>query len=593
MKKGGFVLNSLSAIRKYLGFIFLIFILLSSSISLKAKDKNGEWIEDTNIYEIFVRKFTPEHNLKGVEAHLQDLSDMGVKTIWLMPTFKSPSPHCYDVTDYKSVNSDYGTLEDMKSLVAKAHSINMKVILDLPINHCGSSNPIFSSPDSKIRKDSWFIWSTKDEEWPSPWVYWDGKTLYPNNTWYKDPNTFNRGYYYAAFDKAMPDLNYNNSKSRDEIIEYFVNDVMKFWITECKVDGFRLDAARYIAENGSGKQKDQPQTHVVWQEIRAMLDKIDSKAVMVAEAPTETDAQLLSYYDDGKEFNSAFHFGFQGMLLDCIKNGQRPEGFFNELFGIQRHLPQKGTQECQDSLMLANHDSFAGARVGTQLGGDLAKEKAVAALYLLLSGNPVMYYGEEIGMQNTLGAEGDDAIRGNLDWTQYNKQKNDPNSLLSYYTKLLNLRNSYNALKEGQTYFVPASYGTTADKLTKDSDPDKSAPVMCIIRNEGTQNIMIAHNFSSKESYYIFADLTKCKIDIYEESTKGSSSLLHKVFFLKHFFHTKGGLLATELLENDSELPDITRDNMSNYPLGKFEPLSTKVLKFDRKHKKVNDSNND
>lgn len=563
-----------SFLRQLISCIFILALLFGLLPCSFASDKYGEWIEDTNIYEIFVRKFTPEHNLKGVEAHLQDLSDMGVKTIWLMPTFKSPSPHGYDVTDYKSVNPDYGTIEDMKSLVAKAHSINMKVILDLPINHCGSSNPIFSSPDSKIRKDSWFIWSTKDEEWPSPWGYWDGKTLYPNNTWYKDSTASNRGYYYAAFDKAMPDLNYNNPKSREEIIEYFVNDVMKFWIDECKVDGFRMDAARYITENGCGKQKDQPQTHEVWQEIRAKLDKIDSKAIMIAEAPTETDAQLLSYYDDGKEFNSAFHFGFQGTLLDCVKTGQRPEGFFKELFAIQKYLPQKGTQECQDSIMLANHDSFAGARVGTQLGGDLAKEKAVAALYLLLSGNPVMYYGEEIGMQNTPKAEGDDAIRGNLDWTQYYKQKNDPSSLLSYYTKLLNLRNSYNALKEGQTYFVPVSYGKTEDSLTKDSDPNKTSPVMCIIRNDGNQNIVVVHNFSSKDAYYMFADLTKCNIDIYDESTKG-------------------GLLATELLENDSELPGITKDNMSNYPLGKFEPLSTKVLKLDSKHKKINDSNND
>lgn len=586
-------MNSLFAIKKYVGFLFLITIFCQTLIALHAKDKNGEWIEDTNIYEVFVRKFTPEHNLKGVEAHLQDLSDMGVKTIWLMPTFKSPSTHGYDVTDYKSVNPDYGTIDDMKSLVDKAHGLNMKVILDLPINHCGSSNPIFSSTDTSIRKDSWFIWSTKDEKWPSPWVYWDGKTLYPNNTWYKDPSPLNRGYYYAAFDKSMPDLNYNNSKSREEIIEYFTNDVMKFWIDECKVDGFCMDAARYIAENGCGKQKDQPQTHKVWQKIRAKLDKIDSKAVMIAEAQTGTDAQLLSYYDAGKEFNSAFHFGFQGMLLDCVKTGQRPAGFFKELFAIQKYLPQKGTQECQDSLILANHDSLAGARVGTQLNGDLAKEKAAAALCLLLSGNPVMYYGEEIGMQNMSGAQGDDAIRGNLDWKEYYKQKSDPNSLLSHYTKLLNLRNSYDALKEGETYFVPVSYGITADNLTNDNDPDKSAPVMCIIRKDGDQNIMVVHNFSSKDACYIFADLTKCKADIYEESTKGASSLLHKVSFLNHFFHAKGGFLVTELLEDDSDLPDITRDNMSNYPLGKFEPLRTKVLKLDRKHKKADDNNND
>ena len=544
-----------SVFRLLIANIFILSLLLGLLPCIMASDKYGEWIEDTNIYELFVRKFTPEGNLKGVENHLSDLKDMGIKTIWLMPTFNSPSQHGYDVTNYESVNPEYGTLDDMKSLVDKAHSMGIRILFDLSINHCSFKHPFFASPDSKIRKDKWFVWSKTDKEWPQPWVYWDGKTKYPNTTWYKDPTGLDRGFYYAAFDKGMPDFNYNDPEARKEIVDYF-SGVMKFWIDNYHIDGFRCDATRYIAENGCGEQRDQPQTHEVWQELRSKLNEIDPKAVMIAEAPTETDKQLLSYYDDGREFNSAFHFGFQSILIDCIKNGKRPEGFFKELLGIQNRLPRKGPQECQDSIMLANHDSFAGARVATQLEGDIAKEKAAAALYLLLSGNPVIYYGEEIGMQNRPGAEGDDAIRGKMDWNEYSKQKKDPDSLLSYYTKLLKLRNSYDALDEGRILFMPVRYGRSSKSLTKDFESGKTSEVMCIVRKEDSKNILVAHNFSSKDSYYIFANLQKSDADI----DVNSSSVV--------------------LMGSGKSLPKVNSKNISNYPIGQLEPLSTKVIIF-------------
>ncbi|HBM17218.1 MAG TPA: hypothetical protein DD381_12880 [Lentisphaeria bacterium] len=547
--------------RNLLGFIFIAVLLVQLPSNASAAGKYGKWIKDTNIYELFVRKFTPEGNLKGVEKHLQDLKDMGVKTIWLMPTFDSPSLHGYDVTDYESVNPDYGKFKDMKKLVDKAHSLNIKVLLDLPINHCSSKHPFFPSADPEIRKDKWFVWSNKDEEWPQPWVDWDGKTKYPNTTWFKDPTDFKRGYYYAAFDKEMPDFNYNDPAARKEIVDYF-SGVMKFWIDNYNIDGFRCDAARYIAENGCGKQKDQSQTHEVWEELRERLNSIDPNAVMIAEAPTETVKELLSYYDKGKEFNSAFHFGFQGMLLDCIKTGQRPASFFKELFGIQRKIPKKGPQECQDSLILANHDSFAGARVGTQLNGDIAMEKAVAALYILLSGNPVMYYGEEIGMLNTPGAKGDEAIRGPMSWDEYYKQKEDPDSLLAWYTKLLNLRNSYKALKGGKSMFIPVYYGVSTSELSKDLKSGASSPVVCIIRKSGAQMVLVAHNFSDDDTYYIFANLEKSSAEISKQS------------------------IVTLLLGTEGNYPSVTGKNMSNYPLGSIEPLGVKVLIFNEENKK-------
>lgn len=518
-------------------FAFL-FLFLPSRVTLS---QDSSWVTQTNIYQVFVEKFGG--TLKGVESHLDHLQYLGVKTIWLMPVFESMSDHGYDTTNYYAIKTNYGSINDLRDLVKAANDKGMKVILDLVINHAGSNHPWFSSNNLSERKDRWFTWSSNDKGWPEPWGGGD--------TWSHDPlsdldrdhngNDHDDDFFYTVFGSTMPDLNYNNVVTRKELIDEFTK-VMQFWIKETGVAGFRCDAVRYLVENGPdpNARKDQPETHKIWKTLRANLKEIDPQAILLAEAPTETYEQMRSYYGSGDEFHTAFHFMYQGVLMSTLIHERRPSNLLKDLYAIQSSLPA-GTQ---DTIFLSNHDSFAGARAASQLGGNIAKMKSVASLYLLLSGNPAIYYGEEIGMQ---GAGSDSALRQPMDFTSAANQKADPDSLLNHYTRLLRVRNRYEALRGGITYFVKSSDGGW-DCM------DCEANRMAIIREYFGEKILVVHNFTSNN------------LDVHLDLTKLSTGL-----------DIPDGTPVNPLM-GGGNFPNINSSNKSFYPLGTLFGFTTKVL---------------
>lgn len=518
-------------------FAFL-FLFLPSRVTLS---QDSSWVTQTNIYQVFVEKFGG--TLKGVESHLDHLQYLGVKTIWLMPVFESMSDHGYDTTNYYAIKTNYGSINDLRDLVKAANEKGMKVILDLVINHAGSNHPWFSSNNLAERKDRWFTWSSNDKGWPEPWGGGD--------TWSHDPlsnldrdhngNDHDDDFFYTVFGSTMPDLNYNNVVTRKELIDEFTK-VMQFWIKETGVAGFRCDAVRYLVENGPdpNARKDQPETHKIWKTLRANLKEIDPQAILLAEAPTETYEQMRSYYGSGDEFHTAFHFMYQGVLMSTLIHERRPSNLLKDLYAIQSSLPA-GTQ---DTIFLSNHDSFAGARAASQLGGNIAKMKSVASLYLLLSGNPAIYYGEEIGMQ---GAGSDSALRQPMDFTSAANQKADPDSLLNHYTRLLRVRNRYEALRGGITYFVKSSDGGW-DCM------DCEANRMAIIREYFGEKILVVHNFTGNN------------LDVHLDLTKLSTGL-----------DIPDGTPVNPLM-GGGNFPNINSSNKSFYPLGTLFGFTTKVL---------------
>ena len=518
-------------------FAFL-FLFLPSRVTLS---QDSSWVTQTNIYQVFVEKFGG--TLKGVESHLDHLQYLGVKTIWLMPVFESMSDHGYDTTNYYAIKTNYGSINDLRDLVKSANEKGMKVILDLVINHAGSNHPWFSSNNLAERKDRWFTWSSNDKGWPEPWGGGD--------TWSHDPlsnldrdhngNDHDDDFFYTVFGSTMPDLNYNNVVTRKELIDEFTK-VMQFWIKETGVAGFRCDAVRYLVENGPdpNARKDQPETHKIWKTLRANLKEIDPQAILLAEAPTETYEQMRSYYGSGDEFHTAFHFMYQGVLMSTLIHERRPSNLLKDLYDIQSSLPA-GTQ---DTIFLSNHDSFAGARAASQLGGNIAKMKSVASLYLLLSGNPAIYYGEEIGMQ---GAGSDSALRQPMDFTSAANKKADPDSLLNHYTRLLRVRNRYEALRGGITYFVKSSDGGW-DCM------DCEANRMAIIREYFGEKILVVHNFTGNN------------LDVHLDLTKLSTGL-----------DIPDGTPVNPLM-GGGNFPNINSSNKSFYPLGTLFGFTTKVL---------------
>jgi len=531
--------GSMNRIINSLPIFLFLFISLFSSPTLA---QTPPWVTQTNIYQVFVAKFGG--NLQGVQNHLDHLQYLGIKTIWLMPVFKSMSEHGYNTTDYYAIKDSYGNIADLKNLVSAANSKGMKVILDLVMNHAGANHPWFSASDPAQRKDNWFIWSADDKHWQKPWGGGD--------SWSRDPyaeldrdhngNAHDDDYFYSVFGATMPDFNYNNPNARKEIIDEFTN-VMRFWIKQTGVSGFRCDAARYLAENGPdpSARRDQPATHEIWKQLRANLNAIDPQAILLAEAPTETYAEMLKYYGAGDEFNSAFHFNYQGVLINTLKNERRPGNFFSDLYAIQSHLPPG----VQDTLFLSNHDAFTGGRPASQLGGNIAKLKSVAALYLLLSGNPAIYYGEEIGMP---GAGSDAAVRQAMNFDLAASQKQDPGSLLNHYTRLLRLRNHYDALRGGITYFAKSAAGGNWDCLACE------AGRVALIREYFGEKILVVHNFTSNNQD-IRLDLSKTSTGL--DIPDGAS---------------------VHALMGGGDFTAISSANKANYPLGTVFGFTSKIL---------------
>ncbi|MFH1177468.1 MAG: alpha-amylase family glycosyl hydrolase, partial [Acidobacteriota bacterium] len=215
------------------------------------------WLEGAVFYEIFVRSFADSNgdgngDIEGLIAKLDYLNDgrpettadLGIEGIWLMPVFDSPSYHGYDTTDYEQINPDYGANEAFSRLCQEAHKRGIRVIVDFVVNHSGSGHPWFiesaSSPVSPRR--DWYVWSPSYLGWTQPW---GGN--YP--TWHAK----NGAYFYGVFWSGMPDLSFTNPAVRAEM-----KRLAALWLDR-GVDGFRLDASRYLIETGPGPgQADTP-----------------------------------------------------------------------------------------------------------------------------------------------------------------------------------------------------------------------------------------------------------------------------------------------------------------------------------------------
>lgn len=550
-------------------------VALSATAVRRAEADDDSWVTATNLYQIFPAKFTAQGTLGAMTEKIEYLKDLGVKTVWLMPVFKAMSPHGYNTIDYRTIASNYGTTQDLKTFVAAAHEADIRVLLDLVINHIGSENPWFIGEDG-ARHDDWFIWAERDLAWDDPW----GQDSPPREgrTWFKDPkpdldrnhngNAHDDDYFYCVFcavegDKVyadMPDLNWKAALAQIEAGQESplfneVESIMKYWIDEAGVDGYRADAVRYLVENGKPSlNRDQSETHKVWKELRRRLTAISSGAVLVAEAPTENYDQMRAYYGtaDQKEFQGAFHFIYQSVLMGTVKNGWRASNFFNDLDAIQSHLPYDSANQrllAQDFVFLSNHDSFTGSRVATQLGADKAKIKLAGSVYLLLSGNPVTYYGEEYGMQNVPGESGDNAIRGAMDWSEVEKQKDDPSSVYKHYEGLLRIRNHYPALRAGRSIAIPSKN----DGESGFDGPTVESSRISLMREYYGEKILVITNLSGS-TQNIHLDLGASGLPAV--NTPSPVTVL-----------MGGGI-------NES----ISQANIRNYPVGVLQPYCTRVL---------------
>jgi glycosidase len=397
--------------------------------------------------EIFVRAYQDSDgdgvgDLGGLTQRLDYLQELGVKGLWLMPVTRSEDhDHGYAVTDFRQIESAYGSLADFDELLAQAHARGMGVIVDYVVNHSAAQNPLFLN--SAASKDnpwgSWFVWQ---DSAPTGW------SIFGKNPWNSTPH----GAYFSQFSPNMPDFNWLNPA-----VMAYHQDSMRFWLNR-GVDGFRFDAVRHLVENGPDAWADQPGSFAVMAQLRGTIQRYPNRH-MVCEATAHEE-------DWATDATCGSAFAFEH-AQDIVNAARGQPAAIAALASYFRTAP------ASMATMVSNHDLFAGERLWDQVAGDQAQYRLAAATYLLQPGTPFIYYGEEIGMSAGAGLRGDAKLRTPMSWSsdspnagfstgqpfralsgnaaQQNvaSQRADPNSLFAFYKAMLGLRNSLPSIARG------------------------------------------------------------------------------------------------------------------------------------------------
>ncbi len=363
----------------------------------------SDWYKKMSFYQIWIRSFADGNgdgigDLQGVYEKLEYIKKLGVDGIWFSPIYPSPNADFgYDISDYRNIHPDYGTLEDFKRVLEKAHKLGLKVIMDLVVNHTSDEHPWFL--ESRKGKDNpysdYYIWRDNPNNWDS---------LFEGNAWEYDEV---RGQYYLhIFAKKQPDLNMDNPAVRAE-----VEGILKFWL-DMGVDGFREDVINFISKkeglpngvpflpavNGMMHYKDGPHIYEYNQQFRKVCQQYD--CFQIGEGPMTTLQSALKYLTGpGKSLDMMF--SFDHMMADCMYTEYMHRPFSLIKFKKAISKWQYGLAgRAWNALYLENHDH---PRIISRYGSEIFwKEsgKMLAAAYLFLQGTPFVYQGQEIGMTN-------------------------------------------------------------------------------------------------------------------------------------------------------------------------------------------------
>src|ERR687888_77969 len=393
------------------------------------------WFKTAVFYEIHIRGFHDANgdgsgDFRGLTEKLDYLQWLGVDCIWLLPFYESPlRDGGYDISGFKKVHPDYGSVDDIHEFIDAAHARRMRVIADLVMNHTSADHPWFqearSSPDSPKR--DWYVWSDTNDRYPGARIIFVD-TEASNWTW--DPVAGQ--YYWHRFFSHQPDLNYDNPEVQDAMLA-----VLRFWL-DLGIDGFRLDAVPYLYEREGTNCENLSETHAYLKRVRAEVDARYPDRVLLAEA-NQWPADVVQYFGAGDECHMAFHFPVMPRMFMAVRREEA-----NPMYEILRQTPDIPSN-CQWGLFLRNHDELTLEMVTDEerdyMYSEYAKDPRMklnlgirrrlaplldngrdqlelfTALLLSLPGSPVLYYGDEIGMGDNIWLGDRDGVRTPLQWT--------------------------------------------------------------------------------------------------------------------------------------------------------------------------------
>ena len=369
-------------------------------------DSSRKWWKEAVVYQLYPRSFKDSDgdgigDLKGIISKLDYIKSLGVDVVWLNPIYSSPNDdNGYDISDYRNIMKDFGTMEDFDALLKGLHDRKIRLVMDLVVNHTSDEHAWFrqsrSSRDNPYR--NYYHWWNAERGKPTyRWSFFDVNS----DAWKYDSAT--NAYYLHYFSRKQPDLNWENPKVRQE-----VDDIMKFWLDK-GIDGFRMDAFQFVAKDTTwpafpeGYQKDVikyygmgPHLHDYLQEMnREVLSKYDIMTVAEGAGSTFADAHAL-VDPERHELNMAYHF-------EGVDIGNDPAGY--------SLLDFKRVYTCWDSafadkgwlaIFLSNHDQ---PRMVSKFGNDSpafreVSSKMLTTFIMTMRGTPYYYNGDELGMKN-------------------------------------------------------------------------------------------------------------------------------------------------------------------------------------------------
>jgi alpha-glucosidase len=456
------------------------------------------WWQHGVVYQVYPRSYLDTNgdgigDLPGIIEKLDYLVWLGVDAVWISPVYPSPmADFGYDVADYCNIDPIFGRLEDMDRLIQAAHAKGLRVILDFVPNHTSDQHPWFiESRSSRTNpKRDFYLWqdAKPDGQPPNNWL-----SVFGGSGWEWDEGT--KQYYYHAFLKEQPDLNWRNPEVRREMYA-----AMRFWL-ERGVDGFRVDVLWHLIKDAALRDNppnpdynpgpghapytalnptystDQPEVHEIVEQMRELLDRY-SERVLIGEIYLPIH-QLVTYY--GREGRGA-HLPFNFQLITLPWDAQRIAAAISEYEGA---VPDHGWP----NWVLGNHDQ---PRIASRLG--LAQARVAATLLLTLRGTPTLYYGDELGLRDGVIPPEDvhdpqeknlpglglnrDPARTPMQWNadkgagfsssrswlplsldaasvNVEVERADPNSMLSHYRRLIALRKAESALSVGS--YIPVN----------------------------------------------------------------------------------------------------------------------------------------
>ena len=376
-----------------------------------------DWAANKVVYQIFPSRFaasqpvdkklwykapiTPMDDLhgdfRGIIDHLDHIQDLGIDVIYMTPSFKSNSCHKYDTIDYYEIDPSFGTKEELKELVQKAHDRGMKVVMDAVFNHTGKEFFAFKDILEKGEKSKYLDWYYIDE-------------LPLKGKWGEIPNFLCFGYY-----GGMPKLNLKNPE-----VEKYITDVACYWIRECDIDGWRLDVGDEIS-------------HFFWKRFRRAIKAVKKDMLIIGE--------IWHYAGDfleGDEWDTVMNYPFYLNLIDLLADEKISVSQFVQNLG---YLKGRLHKKCYP-LMWNLIDSHDTARFLHLCKDNKKKQHLAAAFQLLLPGMPMIYYGDEYAMP---GANDPDCRRG-MYWDEEYQDK----EMFEWYKRLLQVRKAHTCIVEGE-----------------------------------------------------------------------------------------------------------------------------------------------